>query len=84
MAGQSECVLLDIPLPRQRLFGFLLDYVEGLVTHSRAQGSDGLRIWFSGSQRGDFSRFLKAWERFQLTLERGEEAILKTTGESQA
>ncbi len=47
-------------------FGFLLDSVEGLATHSRVLGSDKLDIFVSPEQEEDFHRFLNIWREYQL------------------
>jgi len=56
---------LDIPLDKQRLFGFLLDSVEGLATHSRAQDSEQLEVWITAGQEQAFQDFMRAWDAFQ-------------------
>ena len=61
--GQSD-LLLDISPGRQQLFGFLLESVEGLATHSRDKDSPGLRILLPDGQSVDFAIFLEWWERF--------------------
>lgn len=55
---------MQIPLPQQRLFGFLLESVEGLASHSRAQDSDQLVITLMEGQSEDFDQFLEIWNRF--------------------
>lgn len=59
---------LNIPLSGQRLFGFLLDSVEGLATHTRAADSDELEIWLTQGREAEFQGFMRAWERFQAGL----------------
>jgi len=50
----SGTLRLDIPLDKQRLFGFLLDSVEGLATHSRAQDSEQLEVWITAEPGAGF------------------------------
>ncbi len=63
-----SCLRLNIPLSGQRLFGFLLDSVEGLATHTRAADSAELEIWLTQGREAEFQSFLRAWERFQSGL----------------
>lgn len=56
---------LDIPRDKQRLFGFLLDSVEGLATHTRARDSEQLEILLTVGQEKDFQAFMRVWDAFQ-------------------
>ncbi len=57
-------LLLDIAPGRQQLFGFMLESVEGLATHSRDKDSSQLKILLPDGQTADFEIFLACWERF--------------------
>lgn len=56
-------LLLDISPGRQQLFGFMLESVEGLATHSRDKDSSQLKILLPDGQSADFEIFLACWER---------------------
>jgi hypothetical protein len=57
-------VRLMIPPARQKLFGFLLESVEGLGTHTRVESMDALDIQVPESQLGEFEEFLSYWQAF--------------------
>ena len=59
---------LDIPPKRQQLFGFLLEAVEGLATHTRARDSEQLEIWLTRGQEKDLQTFMRIWDAFQSGL----------------
>lgn len=63
--GSPSEIRLEIPLAEQRLFGFLLDSVEGLATHSRIEGYAALSRQLMDGREAEFQSFLQAWERFR-------------------
>ncbi|HOZ00891.1 MAG TPA: hypothetical protein PLG20_03685 [Candidatus Syntrophosphaera sp.] len=47
------------------LFGFLLESMDGLASHSRIAGSDSLEISYSFSREKELLSLLKAWEKYE-------------------
>lgn len=66
LTPQETKLRLDIPLSRQRLFGFLLDSVEGLASHSRVEDSLLLEISLTDGQFDEFQTWLGFWDQFRI------------------
>jgi hypothetical protein len=57
-------IRLDMRPRDYRLFGFLLDSIEGLATHTRLENPDVLEIQVSEGQMECFNSFLNYWRAF--------------------
>jgi hypothetical protein len=62
VAGKSSVrYLVELDQSDFCLFGFLLDSVEGLASHSGAPSGQGLVITVPCSQQKDWESFLASW-----------------------
>lgn len=59
---------LEMPPRDYKLFGFLLDSIEGLATHSRVENTGILEIQFPECQTDGLNSFLDHWRGFSSPL----------------
>lgn len=55
---------LDLNPEMHFLFGFLLDSIEGLASHTRIPGSEALFVCVSPDQKDSFDSFVQAWSAY--------------------
>ncbi len=63
----SQTFMVEMDLRGFTLFGYLVESLEGIACHSRAEGKSAMLIDVLDSQLSSWREFLACWDSFQIT-----------------